>query len=312
MIRQVTDIHRSFDVLVTADEQLIPPMMERAKDPASRTAVRRLVRRASRPPAWCSPTRPRAGWPGGSRRPTGGGCWPNRSVRLGIADPRFDAAGYRSLMVLQLAEWLYRGPDAGRAAHAGAVRPADHDRTRRRRRGDPRAGAARHHRRLACGDARGQHRAAAAAGVGRHRLRLRVRERGPPAGPALRRAAAAGRPGLVQLRGPVQPGDREDRPAALRQRDTRVQGRRDHVRPHHPDERARRSRGASASSRISWGRPAGGRCWPTSSLSLVPARAEGYGHVPAAIRALCVPAGTSGREPCRPWTAADDGTGARA
>ena len=109
VIRQVTDLHRRFDVVVTADASLIPSMMEHAKDPASGLpyadwyvdfATTRMVL------AW-SPKGRLAG------RISSANWWrllAERSVRVGIADPRFDAAGYRALMVLQLAEWLYDDP----------------------------------------------------------------------------------------------------------------------------------------------------------------------------------------------------------
>ena len=46
------------------------------------------------------------------------------SVRMGIADPRFDAAGYRALMVLQLAEWLYHQPTLVEQLTLGQFEPA--------------------------------------------------------------------------------------------------------------------------------------------------------------------------------------------
>ena len=48
----------------------------------------------------------------------------DRNVRLGIADPRFDAAGYRALMVLQLAEWLYHQPTLVEQLTLGQFAPA--------------------------------------------------------------------------------------------------------------------------------------------------------------------------------------------
>jgi len=43
---------------------------------------------------------------------------------MGIADPRFDAAGYRALMVLQLAEWRYRDPTLVEQLTLGQFDPA--------------------------------------------------------------------------------------------------------------------------------------------------------------------------------------------
>ena len=123
VIRQVTDIHRSFDVLVTADDQLIGPMMEGTKDPATgkpyadwyvQFATNRMV-------LAYSPKGRLAG------KVTADNWWrllSDRSVRMGIADPRFDAAGYRALMVLQLAEWLYHQPTLVEQLTLGQFDPA--------------------------------------------------------------------------------------------------------------------------------------------------------------------------------------------
>jgi molybdate/tungstate transport system substrate-binding protein len=123
VIRQVTDIHRSFDVLVTADDQLIGPMMEATKEAATgkpyaawyiQFATNRMV-------LAYSPKGRLAG------RVTAANWWrllSDRSVRMGIADPRFDASGYRALMVLQLAEWLYRQPTLVEQLTLGQFEPA--------------------------------------------------------------------------------------------------------------------------------------------------------------------------------------------
>jgi molybdate/tungstate transport system substrate-binding protein len=123
VIRQVTDIHRSFDVLVTADDQLIGPMMEATKDPATgkpyadwyvQFATNRMV-------LAYSPKGRLAG------KVTAANWWrllSDRNVRMGIADPRFDAAGYRALMVLQLAEWLYHQPTLVEQLTLGQFDPA--------------------------------------------------------------------------------------------------------------------------------------------------------------------------------------------
>ena len=123
VIRQVTDLHRSFDVLVTADDQLIGPMMEATKDPATgkpyatwyvQFATNRMV-------LAYSPKGRLAG------KVTAANWWrllSDRNVRMGIADPRFDAAGYRALMVLQLAEWLYHQPTLVEQLTLGQFDPA--------------------------------------------------------------------------------------------------------------------------------------------------------------------------------------------
>ncbi len=108
-IRQVTEIHRSFDGLVSADYSLVPPMMYAVKDSGTgrpyadwtiRFATNRIVLAYSEKSEGAAELT-RDNWHEIILRP---------GVRLGMADPRFDAAGYRSLMVLQLAERYYDDP----------------------------------------------------------------------------------------------------------------------------------------------------------------------------------------------------------
>jgi molybdate/tungstate transport system substrate-binding protein len=108
-IRQITELGRRFDVLVSADYSLMPPMMYDVEDEATgrpyadwtiRFATNRIVL------AYTDKSEGAAeltaeNWYDILTRP---------DVRFGIADPRFDAAGYRSLMVLQLAEGYYDDP----------------------------------------------------------------------------------------------------------------------------------------------------------------------------------------------------------
>ncbi len=108
-IRQVTDLGRRFDVVVTADAQLLPPLMFKRRMPGTQRpyaswdvgfATNRMV-------LALSPRSPLAGqftaanWYELLAQPR---------VRLGLSDPRFDPAGYRSLMVLQLAARYYHDP----------------------------------------------------------------------------------------------------------------------------------------------------------------------------------------------------------
>jgi molybdate/tungstate transport system substrate-binding protein len=109
VLRHVTELGDRFDLAVSADEQLIPPLMYDRVDP-----------KTGKPYAsWCctfatnrmvlaiSPRSPLAGqltaddWYRRLAQP---------DVRFGLADPRFDAAGYRALMLLQLAEREYDDP----------------------------------------------------------------------------------------------------------------------------------------------------------------------------------------------------------
>jgi molybdate/tungstate transport system substrate-binding protein len=105
VIRQVSDLGRRFDVLASADAALIPVLME---DPlgsdATATADWYAVFATNRMVLAYSPTSQYAPL-------FRSGDWvkavTTSGVRFGLADPRFDAAGYRALMVLQLAENLY-------------------------------------------------------------------------------------------------------------------------------------------------------------------------------------------------------------
>ena len=109
VLRHVTELGDRMDFVATADEQLIPPLLYDRNDPATGDpwaswyctfATNRMVLAVS-------PKSPLAGeltsktW---YRRLT------QTDVRFGLADPRFDAAGYRALMVLQLAEKQYDDP----------------------------------------------------------------------------------------------------------------------------------------------------------------------------------------------------------
>jgi molybdate/tungstate transport system substrate-binding protein len=109
VLRHVTELGDRMDFVASADEQLIPPLMyNRADHETGRPyaswyctfATNRMV-------LAISPKSPLAGelttktW---YRRLT------QPDIRFGLADPRFDAAGYRALMLLQLAEREYDDP----------------------------------------------------------------------------------------------------------------------------------------------------------------------------------------------------------
>ncbi|MEI6448317.1 MAG: tungstate ABC transporter substrate-binding protein WtpA [Actinomycetes bacterium] len=109
VLRHVTELGDRFDLAVSADEQLIPPLMydrvdhETGEPYASwycTFATNRMV-------LAISPKSPLAG-------ELDARTWYRRltqpDVRFGLADPRFDAAGYRALMLLQLAEREYDDP----------------------------------------------------------------------------------------------------------------------------------------------------------------------------------------------------------
>jgi molybdate/tungstate transport system substrate-binding protein len=109
VLRHVTELGDLMDFVASADEQLIPPLMYERTAPATGApwaswyctfATNRMVLAVS-------PKSPLAG-------ELTSKTWYHRltspAVRFGFADPRFDAAGYRALMVLQLAEREYGDP----------------------------------------------------------------------------------------------------------------------------------------------------------------------------------------------------------
>lgn len=109
VIRHVTDIRERIDVVATADHALIPMLMYAVNDPESgKPYASWYLRFAGNRLGLGYTSRSRfadeidaTNWYEIIARP---------GVRLGIADPRFDAAGYRALMALKLAEWHYQTP----------------------------------------------------------------------------------------------------------------------------------------------------------------------------------------------------------
>ena len=106
VIRHVTDIHEEIDVVASADHALLSMLMYNTLNPDTgqpyaawniRFATNRVV-------VAYDPASPGANeittenWAEIVSRPR---------TRVGLSDPRFDALGYRQLMILQLAEPLY-------------------------------------------------------------------------------------------------------------------------------------------------------------------------------------------------------------
>ncbi len=109
VMRHVTELHESIDVVATADHALIPMLMYASSDPASgkpyadwyvRFATNRLSLAYSEKSLYADEINAE-NWTEILSRP---------DVKVGIADPRFDASGYRALMVYQLATRLYDRP----------------------------------------------------------------------------------------------------------------------------------------------------------------------------------------------------------
>jgi molybdate/tungstate transport system substrate-binding protein len=103
VIRHATELHEPIDVVATADATLIHMLMTGATDPNTgrpyadwyiRFASNRLAL-AHQPGSKYAAELTADNWPEVLARP---------DVRLGIADPRFDAAGYRAFMAVVLAQ----------------------------------------------------------------------------------------------------------------------------------------------------------------------------------------------------------------
>ena len=109
VIRHVTEIGDEVDVVIPADYRLIPMMMypnhvtDTTVPYASWTmqiARNRLVLAYTPESMYADEINPNNWFEILARR----------DVKFGLSDPRFDAAGYRALMILQLAEDYYRNP----------------------------------------------------------------------------------------------------------------------------------------------------------------------------------------------------------
>ena len=109
VIRQVTDLHVPIDVVATADASLVPMLMYTTTDPDTvlpnatweiRFATNRLAI-AYQPDSKYVTEINANNWYEILSRP---------DVRVGLADPRFDAVGYRALMVYALARDYYQQP----------------------------------------------------------------------------------------------------------------------------------------------------------------------------------------------------------
>jgi len=106
VIRHVTDIHEQIDVVASADYALLSLLMYNTNDPDTglpyaswniHFATNRMVI-AYAPSSQGADELTTDNWDEIITRP---------GTRVGLADPRFDACGYRELMVLQLAEGFY-------------------------------------------------------------------------------------------------------------------------------------------------------------------------------------------------------------
>jgi molybdate/tungstate transport system substrate-binding protein len=118
VIRQVTDLHKPIDVVATADASLMPMLMYAVDDPDTgqpyadwyiRFATNRLAL-AYGPNSKYADEISSDNWTSILARP---------DVKVGLADPRFDAAGYRALMAFGLAQSYYHDPTIFREMFSG-------------------------------------------------------------------------------------------------------------------------------------------------------------------------------------------------
>ncbi|MDD1683586.1 MAG: tungstate ABC transporter substrate-binding protein WtpA [Methanoregula sp.] len=105
VIRQVTDLHRPVDVVMVADESLIPDMMYRTMEGGTRNYTDGYIPFATNSMVIAYTNRSRyadeitrENWRTVLARP---------DVRTGFSNPMLDAAGYRALIVVILAERYY-------------------------------------------------------------------------------------------------------------------------------------------------------------------------------------------------------------
>ncbi len=107
VIRQVTDINREIDIIAVADYALIPQIMYGTQMPESnwpyadwciRFATNRLVLAYSDTSKYVGEMN-NSTWYKILARP---------DVKVGLADPRIDALGYRAMMLAQLSEEYYK------------------------------------------------------------------------------------------------------------------------------------------------------------------------------------------------------------
>jgi molybdate/tungstate transport system substrate-binding protein len=109
VVRQVTDLHRTADVIAVADESLIPDLMYRPMEGSDLNytdwyvpfATNEMVITYTNKSRYHEEIAPE-NWYRILERP---------DVRVGFSNPMLDAAGYRALMVMQLSEGEYGDPD---------------------------------------------------------------------------------------------------------------------------------------------------------------------------------------------------------
>ena len=121
VIRHVSDLHEEADVLVTADYSLIPMLLYEVEDPDTHLPYADWYAIFASNEMTLAYTGESAfadeigtdNWPDVITRP---------DVRVGCADPRLDANGYRALMMVELAEDLHPAPGLFQDVFGGKFR----------------------------------------------------------------------------------------------------------------------------------------------------------------------------------------------
>lgn len=106
VIRQVTDLHRAADVVAVADESLIPDMMYRRMEGSDENYTDWYIPFATN--EMVIAYTPASRYAGEITSENWYEILDRPGVRTGFSNPMLDAAGYRTLMVVQLAESEYQ------------------------------------------------------------------------------------------------------------------------------------------------------------------------------------------------------------
>lgn len=109
VMRHVTDLHENIDVVATADVSLIPMLMYATTDPDTNQPYANWYIHFATNKLGVAYT-PQSKYAGEINAANWVGILSRPGVRVGIADPRFDASGYRTLMAFALANKYYQDP----------------------------------------------------------------------------------------------------------------------------------------------------------------------------------------------------------
>jgi molybdate/tungstate transport system substrate-binding protein len=107
VIRHVSELHEQIDIVATADATLIPMLMYAVNDPETgRPYANWYIRFASNHLAIAYT--PQSKYANEINSDNWASLLARPGLKVGIADPRFDASGYRALMAFALAQDLYK------------------------------------------------------------------------------------------------------------------------------------------------------------------------------------------------------------